>query len=47
MFLPASVTVYTDLCGTWSETWKTGFLATGLSYGPEVQSLRTLLNIHL
>ena len=27
---PASVTVQADLCGTWSETPKTGFLASRL-----------------
>ena len=29
-FLPYSVTVQADLCQTWSETPKTGFLASGL-----------------
>ena len=32
MFLSAPVTVQTDLCGTWSETPKTGFLASRLIY---------------
>ena len=30
MLLPSSVTVQTGLCGTWSETPKTGFLITRL-----------------
>ena len=35
--LPASVTVQADLCHTWSETPKTGFLCRG-SYGNVLRS---------
>ena len=42
---PSSVAVQPGLCGTWSETPKTGFLTTKLIFGFEVRSLVLILPV--